>query len=107
MYSEGQIIHYYIQEKQPDSKFNEIAYPDKLDKRIEVAVAKQFPFSKNSKGRTMQCPNWTRSLLYKYNILYEVEKMIKYFNMGGEAIKEKDHAHDQKLSYLLIQDVFL
>ena len=45
--------------------------------------------------------------MYKYHTLEQVERMIKHFNMGGEAIKEKEHPHDQKISYLLIEDVFL
>lgn len=108
MYSEGQTIHYYIEEKSLKESIKEITVqPDKLDDRVIRAVENLFPFTRSSAKKTLTCPNWAKSLLYKFNTLEEVEKMIKYFNMGGESRKERDHPHDQKISYLLIQDVFL
>ena len=55
----------------------------------------------------MTVPNWAKAILHKWYTLEEPEKIIKYFNMGGEAQRIKDHPHDQKISYLLIEDIFV
>ena len=108
LYKDGAEIRYYIEERPIDTTFSESkCYPDEISKVQQEAVERLFPFTKNSSNKTLTCPNWAKALMYKIHILQEVEKMVKHFNMGGEAVREKEHPHDQKISYLLIEDVFL
>ena len=89
-YNEGETIHYFIEEKRPEEEIDspKIKNNDELNQRMINAVEHLFPFTQNSKGKTMKCPNWAKALLFRYNTLEDVERIIKFFNKGGECEKE-------------------
>ena len=104
------MIEYVIEERpNPTSLQTYSLFPDAVDihPHHEQAVEEVFPFTRPSENGNYVCPKWVKSLLFKSNTISDVQKVIRFFNMGGETQLEKEHTHDPKLSYLMIEDVFL
>ena len=81
-----------------DSK---IVYGDAITKETEERVAKMFPFSKGE-------PHWAISLLLESNNIDDVEKVIQFYNAGGEMLQGKEdmkQSHQQRVSFMTIHDI--
>ena len=81
-----------------DSK---VVYGDAITKETEEIVARMFPFSKGE-------PHWVISLLLENNNIDDVEKVIQFYNAGGEMLHGKEdmkQSHQQRVSFMTIHDI--
>lgn len=69
------------------------------------AVHKWFPFSSAPDDSDLRCPKWAKALLYQYYTLKDVKQMIMLYNLGCDQFSNKKHAHTDKLSQLIIDDI--
>lgn len=66
-----------------------------------------YPFCKNSDGGFIIVPNWAKELLYEIMTLSQAHELVKFNNIGGDAMQEEIHPFRKKISSFVIDDLMI
>ena len=50
-------------------------------------------------------PNWAKEILYERMTLFKAHEIVKYHNIGGDAMHEDTHPFRKKISMYAIDDL--
>lgn len=80
---------------------SKVVYGNAVTKKVEERVNKKYPFSKG-------VPHWAISLLQEGNNIDDTEKVIQFYNQGGEMIhglEDLKQSHKEGVSFMTIHDL--
>ena len=79
-------------------------YPNSITSQIRKQVVKKYPFAADA-------PDWVISILVESNNIKDADKVIQFFNQGGEIMqrveKEVRQSHPEKVFFATIHDLCL